>query len=124
MSAPPRSRLSEEIGRRLREARKALRLTQEEAEALGGVSQTAISAWERGAQLSNLDRISEYATACGFEPLDLIGGAPDPLADPQLAEIAGAWGALDAPTRNVILLMVRGRLAQLRSSTPSVAGLE
>jgi len=61
------------IGSRLRDARKAAGLTQEQLERLAGVSQPHISAIERGeAELPAMKALARLAGACRITVADLV----------------------------------------------------
>jgi transcriptional regulator with XRE-family HTH domain len=62
----------EEFGRRLRSARKAANLTQEDLAERVGLSRTSITNIERGRQHVPLHMLFSLATAVGVEPAELL----------------------------------------------------
>ena len=104
------------FARRIRLARNAAHLRQEDWAALCGLSQSAISAWERGIGFSTLDTIAKCMVKAGMDPAILTG--PDPAEGAQAVEEAAllaAYRLLTADERVFIRQMVELR-APRRSS--------
>lgn len=66
------SEIEERIGRRLRDARRAAHLTQEQLAERIGVSVETIGRVERGTQIPPIGRLEEAAQTVGVELADLV----------------------------------------------------
>lgn len=69
---PPLTRLLIEVGARLREAREARGMTQEELARRSGTARTYIGPVERGAKNVSLETLARFAAVLDVEMADLI----------------------------------------------------
>ena len=65
------------FGEKIRNARKALGLTQRQLAEQIGVSNTSISNWEKGLSRPDADLIQELCRALNLQPNDIYGTADD-----------------------------------------------
>lgn len=69
------------IGERIKEARKNLKITQEQLAEKVGVSFQTVSSWEKGEYLPSMDKLEALAGALAVMPADLVSDKP--LDGPQ-----------------------------------------
>lgn len=90
-----------ELGVRIKDARKKAGLTQEQLATKMGVKRPTITQWETGATTPHARKLEELAKALGLPRLELFGGplAPNTRQGPEIARYvpeiswvqAGAW---------------------------------
>lgn len=104
------SELAASIGTRVRAARVAAKLSQEEVAARAGLQPETISRLENGRLSPTLTSVAALAKALGVEPGDLAGfgstGSPPPVS-PEEQEILDRWRRLPARRRRLVEELLR-----------------
>jgi transcriptional regulator with XRE-family HTH domain len=105
--------------RRLRAARRAARLTQQQLAAQMGVHDTVVVNWEAGRRVPRVDRLRELAKVLGVRPAELTSASEDdgPTSLQQLRVAAGLLqeqlAARAGLTRTKYAALERGEVASL-----------
>jgi transcriptional regulator with XRE-family HTH domain len=97
------------IGRRIRQRRQALNLTQAELAERAGIDATYLSQLERGARKKkmSLDVLGQLAGVLKARPGTLLDGDAPAKDDPLLAELRDILAELEAKKRKEILKALR-----------------
>ena len=105
--------LSTTIGRRLRQLRNSLGITQEEWEERTGVPQSTLSAWERGNNMKVLTRIDGAVRAAGGDPAMLVADTSRLTNDAR--QVADLYEQCDQATKDIVVGILRARASIPRS---------
>ena len=95
------------VGRRIKAAREARHLTQEELAACIDISPTHISVIERGTKVPRLDTFVAIANALGVSGDALLMDVVDHAAEGEASELSAALAGLPREERLRILKVVR-----------------
>jgi transcriptional regulator with XRE-family HTH domain len=100
--------------RRIRE--ELLRLTQEQWEEKTKIAQSTLSAWERGDNFSQLDRIDAALRHAGVNPLEAFRSQPVGLTEEQ-ADVLAAWEECDdQDVKRAVLGLLKSKARKWRSA--------
>lgn len=94
------------VGRRIRTAREAKELTQEDLAALVDISPTHISVIERGAKIPRLDKFVAIANALGVSADSLLIDVVDHATESVASELAAAIDNLHPADKARVLKVV------------------
>lgn len=96
---------AQQIGAAIRARRISAGLTQEDVERSTGISQASLSAWERGENMGQMDRIEQVCAAIGLEPP--TWGDPGAEVAPDVAELVELYAAASPMVRDLVRVMLR-----------------
>lgn len=103
-----------EIGGRIRELRKALKLTQAEVAEKAGIDSSFYGQIERGANIPSLKTFLAIAAALRAEPGELLPSYKGKSGDATLSAVDSLLGELKPEKRRFVLTMVRDIVAELK----------
>ena len=98
------------IGDNIRNARKALKMSQDELADAIGANRVTISQYERGSYLPSVPALERLAEALGMTPGQLTGGAEPQTETPKTVEariVSGGMDKLPKERRQQILAVFR-----------------
>lgn len=119
------------FGERLRDAREAARMTQEELGFALGVTNSAVSGWERGrevpsfallSKLRGLVKISLDELICGDQPYAMTAAPPTGVREPAHPRSRARRERLSSPDDATLEVALQAILMSLIENTPASAG--